>query len=97
MCGDGGKGYPGSYDKNSEIRNLEQAAADDNCYIFHAGTKKDGDKIRATGGRVLNITASGNTVKEAQSRAYAAVDKVDWDQGFCRRDIGWRAVAREEA
>ncbi|MBL4803051.1 MAG: phosphoribosylamine--glycine ligase [Emcibacter sp.] len=90
------EGYPGSYEKNSEIRNLEQAAQDEQCYIFHAGTKKEDGKIRAIGGRVLNITATGDSVKSAQKRAYAAVDQIDWSAGFCRRDIGWRAVSREE-
>ncbi|HEC01885.1 MAG TPA: phosphoribosylamine--glycine ligase [Sphingomonadales bacterium] len=89
------KGYPGSYDKNTEIRNLDQAAQDENIMIFHAGTKKNTGKIYAVGGRVLNVTAMGNGVAEAKDRAYSAVDRIDWPEGFCRRDIGWRAVARE--
>jgi phosphoribosylamine--glycine ligase len=89
------KGYPGPYDKGSEIRNLQAAAADD-VEIFHAGTARDGDRILATGGRVLGVTALGATVAQAQARAYAAVDKIDWPGGFCRRDIGWRAVALEK-
>lgn len=89
------KGYPGSYDKNTEIRNLDQAAQDENIMIFHAGTKKNAGKIYAVGGRVLNVTAMGNGVAEAKDRAYSAVDRIDWPEGFCRRDIGWRAVARE--
>ena len=60
--------------------------------IFHAGTAADGDRVIATGGRVLNVTAMGNSIKQAQIRAYDAVDKLDWPDGFCRRDIGWRAV-----
>jgi phosphoribosylamine--glycine ligase len=92
-------GYPGSYEKGTEIKGVEAAEdADQNVTIFHAGTKRDGDgPLLAAGGRVLNVTALGRTVAEAQSRAYQAVDRIDWQQGFCRRDIGWRAVARETA
>lgn len=91
------EGYPGSYEKGTEIKNVEAADdADENVTIFHAGTKRDGDgPLLAVGGRVLNVTALGRTVAEAQYRAYAAVDRIDWPRGFCRRDIGWRAVARE--
>ena len=63
--------------------------------IFHAGTQREGDRFFAAGGRVLNVTATGRDVAEAQARAYAAVDAIDWPQGFCRRDIGWRAVDAE--
>ena len=62
--------------------------------IFHAGTRRDGTRLLANGGRVLNVTARGRTVAEAQARAYAAVAKIDWPGGFYRRDIGWRAVRR---
>jgi phosphoribosylamine--glycine ligase len=86
------KGYPGAYKSGSEIRGLDKAAAVDGVTIFQAGTKRDGKKILANGGRVLNVTATGKTVKEAQARAYQAVDLIDWPEGFCRRDIGWRAV-----
>ncbi|CAN5338643.1 phosphoribosylamine--glycine ligase [soil metagenome] len=89
------KGYPGDYGKGSVIKGLDAAAAVEGVEIFHAGTKADGGKILANGGRVLNICASGKTVLEAQQRAYHAVDLVDWPDGFCRRDIGWQAVARE--
>ena len=64
--------------------------------IFHAGTKADGEHILANGGRVLNVCARGKTVREAQARAYAAVDRINWPDGFCRRDIGWRAIARAQ-
>jgi len=64
--------------------------------IFHAGTRAEGGKIVANGGRVLNVCARGKTVREAQSRAYAAVDRIKWPDGFCRRDIGWRAIEREK-
>ncbi len=90
------RGYPGDYGKGSVIAGLGDAAAIDGVEIFHAGTKQDGDRVLANGGRVLNICASGKSVKEAQRRAYAAVDRVRWPEGFCRRDIGWRAVEREE-
>jgi len=92
-------GYPGAYEKGSEIKGVEAAGdADENVTIFHAGTKRgDGGELLAVGGRVLNVTALGRTVGEAQSRAYQAVDRIDWPEGFCRRDIGWRAVARESA
>jgi len=88
------KGYPGEYAKGSEIRNLDAAAQVEGVEIFHAGTERRGDKLIATGGRVLNVTAPGKTVAAAQARAYEAVDLIDWPGGFCRRDIGWRAVSR---
>ncbi|MCH2275236.1 phosphoribosylamine--glycine ligase [Thalassospira sp.] len=90
------KGYPGSYDKGTEIRNVADADAMDKVKVLHAGTKMDGDKLTATGGRVLGVTARGTSVTEAQKRAYEAVDTIDWPGGFCRRDIGWRAIAREQ-
>jgi phosphoribosylamine--glycine ligase len=90
------EGYPGSYEKGSEIKNLDAAQSDDKVKVFHAGTARGDDgRLLASGGRVLGITALGDTVTEAQQRAYAAIDRVDWPGGFCRRDIGWRAVARE--
>jgi len=87
-------GYPGDYAKGSEIRGLDAAAQLDGVQIFHAGTARKDGKIVANGGRVLNVTAIGKTVAEAQKRAYAAIDKIDWREGFCRRDIGWRAINR---
>jgi phosphoribosylamine--glycine ligase len=86
------EGYPGAYSSGSEIRGLDKAGAVEGVTIFHAGTKRAGDRILASGGRVLDVTAAGKTVKEAQARAYQAVDLIDWPEGFCRRDIGWRAV-----
>jgi len=93
------RGYPGAYEKGTVIRGVEAAAdAEENVTIFHAGTKRaPGGALLAAGGRVLNVTALGRNVAEAQARAYRAVDRIDWPQGFCRRDIGWRAVAREMA
>ncbi|RWN58180.1 phosphoribosylamine--glycine ligase [Mesorhizobium sp.] len=90
------RGYPGTPEKGSVIQGVEQAA-DDGVEIFHAGTAIDSCGLVANGGRVLGVTATGGTVGEAQRRAYAAVDRIDWPQGFCRRDIGWQAVAREQA
>jgi phosphoribosylamine--glycine ligase len=89
------KGYPGAYGKGSVITGLDAAAAVEGVEIFHAGTVARDGKILANGGRVLNVCASGKTVTEAQRRAYQAVDRIDWPDGFCRRDIGWQAVARE--
>src|SRR5215831_5286256 len=89
------KGYPGPYGKGSVIEGLDEAARADGVEIFHAGTTLDGSRIVANGGRVLNICALGRTVREAQARAYAAIDLIKWPDGFCRRDIGWRAIARK--
>ena len=86
------QGYPGAYEKGSVINGLAAMADDSMHKVFHAGTGKDGDAVVATGGRVLNVTARGATLSEARDRAYAMVDRSDWPQGFCRRDIGWRAV-----
>jgi phosphoribosylamine--glycine ligase len=88
-------GYPGNYDRGSVIEGLDAAAEIEGVEIFHAGTKADNGRILANGGRVLNVSAIGKTVREAQQRAYAAVDRIRWPGGFCRRDIGWRAVERE--
>ena len=88
------KGYPGSYAKGSEIRGLDDAAKLPGVQIFHAGTAKQGGKIVAAGGRVLSVSSVGKDVREARDRAYAAVDAIDWPEGFCRRDIGWRALER---
>ncbi|MDH3241690.1 MAG: phosphoribosylamine--glycine ligase [Alphaproteobacteria bacterium] len=85
-------GYPGAYEKGSEIKGVEAANALPGVKVFHAGTARNGGKLVATGGRVLNVTALAPTIAEAQTRAYEAVDAIDWPGGFCRRDIGWRAV-----
>jgi phosphoribosylamine--glycine ligase len=89
------RGYPGDYVKGSEIKGLDAAGADPDVEIFHAGTRREGARILADGGRVLGVTARGRDIRQAQARAYAAVDKIDWPEGFCRRDIGHRAVVRE--
>jgi phosphoribosylamine--glycine ligase len=92
------EGYPGTPKTGTAIAGLAEAAAVDGVTIFHAGTKRGADgALLASGGRVLNIVATGRDVAEAQARAYLAVDKIDWPGGFCRRDIGWRAIEREAA
>lgn len=90
------KGYPGAYSKDTEISGADTQNSDQ-THVFHAGTARKDGNLRANGGRVLNITALGKTVSEAQIRAYATLDNIDWPDGFCRRDIGWRAIARERA
>ena len=88
-------GYPGSYDKGSVIGGLDKVSEE--AVVFHAGTARQADgAVIATGGRVLNVTARGKTVAQAQANAYAGVDTIDWPQGFCRRDIGYREIAREK-
>lgn len=91
------KGYPGAYENGTPIGSLTDAAATEGVTIFHAGTATAGEGLVATGGRVLGVTALGDTVATAQRCAYEAVDRVDWPGGFCRRDIGWRAVLPETA
>jgi phosphoribosylamine--glycine ligase len=87
------KGYPGAYAKGSEIRGLDRAARLPGVRIFHAGTARRADgALIATGGRVLGVTGTGTTLRAARDAAYAAVDAIDWPEGFCRRDIGWRAL-----
>ena len=89
------RGYPGAVEKGSEIRGIDAAEDLNDVIVFHAGTKQDGEKILANGGRVHNVTALGKIISDAQAKAYEAVSKIDWPEGFCRRDIGWRAVERE--
>jgi phosphoribosylamine--glycine ligase len=91
------RGYPSTPEKGTEIKGLDAAGAIAGVQIFHAGTRRDGDRLLADGGRVLNVTALGATVAEAQARAYEAIAKIDWPGGFWRTDIGWRAVLRETA
>ncbi len=87
-------GYPGRPLKGTEIRGLDAAAKIDGVEIFHAATRREGGRLLADGGRVLNITARAKSVAEAQAHAYAAVSLIDWPGGFCRKDIGWRAISR---
>jgi phosphoribosylamine--glycine ligase len=88
------KGYPASYPRGSEIRGLEAASKVEGVQIFHAGTKADGKRLLANGGRVLNVTAMAPTVEQARERAYKAISLIDWPEGFYRSDIAWRAVGR---
>jgi phosphoribosylamine--glycine ligase len=90
-------GYPGNYGKGSVIGGLDAAGALPDVEIFHAGTKAENGRITANGGRVLAVCGTGKSVSAAKARAYAAVDKIDWPGGFCRRDIGYLAVAREKS
>ena len=86
------QGYPGAYQKGSEIKGLDDLAFDSQQMVFHAGTKQEGTTLRANGGRVLNVTARAETLSAAQSRAYELLEKIDWPDGFHRTDIGWRAL-----
>jgi len=86
------KGYPGAYQKGSEIKGLSNIEESSSQIVFHAGTTAQNGAILATGGRVLNVTARGKTLKEARDRAYTLVNRIDWPDGFCRTDIGWRAL-----
>jgi phosphoribosylamine--glycine ligase len=90
-------GYPGDYKKGGVIEGLDEAASIEGVEIFHAGTVVKDGAIIANGGRVLNVCASAPTVTEAQARAYQAVDRIKWADGFCRRDIAWQAIAQEKA
>ncbi len=90
-------GYPGAYAKNTPIRNLDEAAKVDRAQIFHAGTALKDGGIVSTGGRVLGVCATGTTLAEAQQAAYKAVAAIDWPDGFCRKDIGWRALSTKAA
>ena len=88
------QGYPGHYARGSVIEGLEEAAQVPGVSIFHAGTRREGDRLLADGGRVLGVAARAPTVPRAQELAYSAVDRIVWPDGFCRRDIGWRAIGR---
>ena len=86
------KGYPGNHQKGSIIKGLNAAGKPEGVRIFHAGTELRGNDMVAVGGRVLGVTAIGGTIAEAQAKAYQAVDLINWPEGFCRRDIGWRVM-----
>ena len=88
------RGYPGDYVKHSLIKGLEAAGAVEGVRIFHAGTRQDGDQLLSAGGRVLAVCGTGADLAQALARAYQAIDRIDWPDGFCRRDIGWQAVGR---
>lgn len=89
------KGYPGAYSRGTMISNISDAAADENVEIFHAGTKNENGNIIAVGGRVLNVTAQAPSVGQAKDLAYTVISKINWPDGFCRSDIGWRAINRD--
>jgi len=89
-------GYPGAYSGGSEIRGVETASGMPDVIVYHAGTRREGDRLLAAGGRVLDVTALAPTISEARERAYAAAAAIDWPEGFYRRDIGWRATGRSE-
>ncbi len=86
------KGYPGGYEKGTEIQGLERSNYDSKMMVFHAGTKAQDGRILANGGRVLNVTARASDLKSARDKAYVTIDEIDWPEGFYRRDIGWRAL-----
>ena len=88
------KGYPGDYEKGTVIEGVERA--EDSARIFHAGTEKREGKLVAVGGRVLNVTAMGEGIEQARRKAYEAIEKIEWENGFCRKDIGWREIERRE-
>ncbi|MEO0343122.1 MAG: phosphoribosylamine--glycine ligase [Pseudomonadota bacterium] len=86
------KGYPGTYEKGSEIHGLDKLVETSHSMVFHAGTTPRDDKVIATGGRVLTVTARGENLQQTRDQAYNLVEKIDWPKGFCRKDIGWRAL-----
>ena len=90
------RGYPGETLRGARILGIEEAQRLPGVRVFQAGTRRDGENIVSNGGRALAVTALGSSVRQAQERAYAAVDSIDWSDGFCRRDIGWRAVGLEQ-
>ena len=89
------KGYPGAYEKGTLINGVDEANAMDDIVVFHAGTREESGQLVSNGGRVLNVTATGKTIRDAIDRAYAGVGAIDWSGGFYRRDIGWRALERD--
>jgi phosphoribosylamine--glycine ligase len=91
------RGYPGTPASGGAIRALDAAEQVEGVTVFHAGTARDSDGLIAKGGRVLAVTATADTFANARARAYRAVDQIDFADGFCRRDIGWRELKRELA
>ena len=90
------KGYPGDYIKNSEIKNLNIIKVDEHNQIFHAGTFEKNNKIFSRGGRVLNFVAKEKKLISARNRCLTNIDKLNWKDGFIRRDIGWRVIKGHE-
>ena len=89
MCA---KGYPSNYIKNSEIKNLFSISTDENNQIFHAGTYEKNNKIYSSGGRVLNITSASDSLIKARNKSLSNLNKINWNDGFFRKDIGWRVI-----
>ena len=89
------KGYPSNYIKNSEIKNLSSILTDKDNQIFHASTYQKGNKIYSSGGRVLNITSSSKSLSEARNKSLANIRKINWTDGFFRKDIGWRVISKK--
>ncbi len=89
-------GYPGNYVKNKEIKNLSSIFSDKNNQIFHAGTYKKNNKIFSNGGRVLNITCSAKNLEKARDQSLVNIKKINWTDGFFRKDIGWRVIKKNE-
>ena len=90
------QGYPGDYAKGSEINGIAEAEAITRVSVLHAGTQLEDGRMLSNGGRVLGVTAQGRDIRTARERAYQGIEAIDWPEGFCRSDIGWRAVEREE-
>ena len=90
------KGYPGNYIKDSEIKNLSEIISDQTNQVFHAGTYEKNKKIFSSGGRVLNITALGKDLIEARNKSLIKLKKINWSNGFFRKDIGWRGIKKNE-
>ena len=90
-------GYPGSYEKETVIKGLQEADAVQDLVVFHAGTaRSEANAIVNVGGRVLGVSATGKDLREAAGKCYRGIDLIDWPDGFCRRDIGWRALEAED-
>jgi len=89
------KGYPSNYIKNSEIKNLLSISTDNNNQIFHAGTYEKNNKIYSIGGRVLNVTSSSESLNEARDKSLENIGKINWVDGFFRKDIGWRVINKK--
>ena len=89
------KGYPGKYKKNEVIKNLEKIKLSKNDYIFHAGTKIENNQLVSSGGMVLNITSKGNKLSFVRKRIISIIKKINWKEGFFRKDIGWKIINNE--
>ena len=88
------KGYPGKYKKNLKIKNIKKINLSKNDFIYHAGTKHLDDKLLSNGGRVLNITSIGNNFLKIRNKILSIIKKLNWKDGFCRKDIGWKVIKK---